>query len=914
MAGVLPASLLAQTDFPAPVLHEMVESESNRHLSRFARLQQLYEQAQQLLPAHREHFVRQQAGADPALVQEVLQLLRPRPTLETAGLVEAVAATVKTADSLPQMVGPYQILSLLGQGGMGVVYRASRPELRHPVAVKVCQGVLGHVPEEAFVRFQVERRALAAMNHRYIARMYDVGTTERGEPYFVMELVEGASLTQHCDQRRLGIAARLNLFQQVCEGVQHAHDRFVVHRDLKPANVLVVDEGGEDVPKILDFGVARLLDPEVVRERLRLTRDGRRIGTPLYFSPEQALGKGDAIDVRTDVYSLGVMLYELLTGELPFLESQLQEIERQEGSVAMYRFLATQEPERPSSRLTGIGPAAVGAALRSLTPAVLRRTLLGDLDCIVMKAMAKDPARRYASAIAFAEDLGRYLQHEPVIAKQPTVGYQLRKFVRRHRGAVAAGLAILFTCIVGAIAVLVEKARADSTVRNFDMLAGVVLHRKIVAAEAGLYPALPAHIESMQGWLADVDRLLAARVDIEHTLRLLLVGRGAEGGEQGESERFLSDALRGLVLNLDLLERRQKPQVVRRLEWAAQLDSLTRHHPNAHHSWDEVAAAIKKSPTYAGQDLDLRLEHVLGLVPIGENPRTHFWEFYDLRSAWDGATPPQDLAIPVHESDGAISMSAATGIVFVLLPGGKVRLGARTAVHGPERRDEETEPLHDVVLAPFFLARHELTQEQWSRLWTWDDAHLAPSRYQAGASDFLGGRIGAAHPVEQVSWLMCKQLLERSGMVLPTEAQWEYGCRAGTTTDWWPGAVATDLRGCCNLLDLSAAGRGWGTPEPFDDGHQVHAAVGSFAANPFGLYDTHGNVSEWCLDLHGPYGTEVVGTGLRAAEQDAPAYYCARGGAFSDHAASVRSTSRRHHEAGIRHNNLGVRPARSLVP
>ncbi len=354
----------------------------------------------------------------------------------------------------PQTVGPYKILQVIGEGGMGYVYEAEQTEpVRRRVALKVIKS--GMDTRQVVARFEAERQALAVMEHPNIAKVYDAGATEAGRPYFVMELVKGLPIHEYCDVHKLSIRQRLELFVSVCQAVQHAHQKGVIHRDLKPSNVLVSEGGAGAVPKIIDFGIAKATGQRLTEKTL-VTEHGQAIGTPAYMSPEQAEMSGLDVDTRTDIYSLGVMLYELLVGRLPIDPS----------SVGVHVFLAqlvmreTDAPT-PSSRLSSLGDAQKYiASVRHLEPAALRRELKGDLDWIVMTAMEKDRTRRYETANALAMDLRRYLANEPVAARPPSTGYRLGKFVRRNRVAAAAAAVVALTLIVGAAVSAVGMVRA----------------------------------------------------------------------------------------------------------------------------------------------------------------------------------------------------------------------------------------------------------------------------------------------------------------------------------------------------------------------------------------------------------------------------------------------------------------------
>ncbi len=342
-------------------------------------------------------------------------------------------------------IGPFRLLERIGEGGMGEVWLADQLEpMRRSVALKIIKQ--GMDSRQVVLRFEAERQALAMMDHPAIAKVYDAGTTPNGRPYFAMEYVKGVPITQYCDRNKLSIRERIKLFIEVCEGVQHAHHKAVIHRDLKPGNVLVTRKGDRPAPKIIDFGVAKAMAQKLTDRTLH-TQLGMIIGTPEYMSPEQADLTGEDIDTRTDVYALGVILYELLAGSKPFGRDEL----RGEGIGAMVQKIREEEPPRPSTRFNTLGDQSAEHARQCrTTPGTLRSVLAGDLDWITLKALEKDRARRYGSPQELAADLARYLDDQPVSVRPPDTLYRIGKFVRRHRGAVAAGLGILAVAFVGA--------------------------------------------------------------------------------------------------------------------------------------------------------------------------------------------------------------------------------------------------------------------------------------------------------------------------------------------------------------------------------------------------------------------------------------------------------------------------------
>jgi serine/threonine protein kinase/tetratricopeptide (TPR) repeat protein len=380
--------------------------------------------------------------------------------------------------SLPStIIGRYKLLESIGEGAHGTVYMAEQTSpVQRKVALKIIKA--GMDSKQVIARFEAERQALALMDHPNIAKVFDAGVTETGRPYFVMELVKGVTITKYCDEHRLTPRDRLELFVQVCQAVQHAHQKGIIHRDLKPSNVLVALYDGKPVPKVIDFGVAKATGQRLT-EKTMFTGFGVVIGTPEYMSPEQAELNQLDIDTRSDIYSLGVLLYELLTGSPPFSHKELQKA----GMLEMLRVIREREPTRPSTKLSTAEGLPMLAANRGTEAARLTKLVRGELDWIVMKALEKDRSRRYETANGLVMDVQRYLADEPVQACPPSAGYRLRKFLRRNKGPVVAGAAVLLTLIAGIIGTALGLRGAQKAWRAEAKRADGELQAKLAAQE-----------------------------------------------------------------------------------------------------------------------------------------------------------------------------------------------------------------------------------------------------------------------------------------------------------------------------------------------------------------------------------------------------------------------------------------------
>lgn len=411
----------------------------------------------------RDSWLRNATGSDAELLRQVRELIAAHETsvdfLERGPLLsfdpDADGADAADIDvDVGAVLGPYTLLDRLGEGGFGAVYRAEQEEpVRREVALKVIK--LGMDTRQVIARFEAERQALARLDHPSIARVLDAGQTAGGRPFFVMDLVPGEDLTSFCDGAKLDVRARTELFLELCAAVQHAHQRGIIHRDLKPSNVLVTRSGGKPLPKVIDFGIAKATSDEVQPTETLRTELGQVIGTPVYMSPEQALGHGD-IDTRTDVYSLGVILYELLAGRPPVSATELRD-----RAVAgeLSSFLANHEPALPSAALMACEDPSQTAERRGGSPTEVRSAIRGDLDFIVLQALAFERDRRYVSVADLARDVKNALENRPIQARPPSTTYRLQKFLRRHRIAATASAAV-FVAVLGGLVVAYDAQRA----------------------------------------------------------------------------------------------------------------------------------------------------------------------------------------------------------------------------------------------------------------------------------------------------------------------------------------------------------------------------------------------------------------------------------------------------------------------
>jgi formylglycine-generating enzyme required for sulfatase activity len=796
-----------------------------------------------------EDELRAQVGGDEAATQAELRALAVQPFEER-----------------------YEARGRLGRGGMGVVERVFDRVLQREVAVKR----LRRTSSSALRRFLAEARVVAALDHPGIVPVHDAGLDARGRPWFTMPLVSGTSLAVVLALARDGQGGWsrervLGVLQKTCEIVAYAHARGIVHRDLKPANVMV---GAFGEVLVLDWGLALLAEraseppparadsaPRAPGSTEHRTRHGALVGTPAYMPPEQAAGEHGRVGPQSDVYAVGAILYHLLAGRAPYAE---------------------------------VGPSndAVARAVRSGPPVPLQLVAPrapSELVAICERALARESTARYADMGELAADLRAFLEGRVVRAHARGAWAELQKWIGRNRALAGALAVIVLLCTLAfSLALVNARARHDELVR----LADARRLADLAAGEEQLLPATPARFAALESWLGEARTLWARlhqhRRDLD-LLRARAIGTAADGTPRfaAEEDVWRFGALTALVRALEAFGGPEGalPRTQARLDRARLVEEESLVRPRG--DWDAACAAIA-SP--AGPYRGLRLRPQFGLVPLGPDPQSGLWLFADVSIG----------RLPVREASGALALVSDSALVFVLVPGGTAEIGSvrpATALEpgDPLARAHEF-PRRTLELAPFFLAQYELTQAQWTRL-----SGSNPSYLPIAAAAWPSTRAG--HPVDTVSWEECRHVLGGAGLELPTEAQWEYAARAGTSTPWWCGADAAALEGQVNAAlhgDASRPRESW--------------SVLGGAPNAWGFHHILGNVAEWTRDAYVPDHAGELRPGDGQAEAAGSSLRVVRGGSFLSPAAELRCAARDEQSPGTRSAWIGVRPARMLEP
>jgi len=850
----------------------------------------------------------------------------------------------------PRTIGDFKIIREIGRGGMGAVYEAEQISLRRKVALKILPSHLS-LSDEAVFKFKREAEAGGRQSHPGIVAIHTVGEHE-GVHFITQELVPGGrTLTDLLDELRNKAEQPPGYFRKaaqmilkVSSALQHAHDAGVIHRDIKPSNILLTEEGA---PKVTDFGLAK------VEDALSLSRTGDFSGTPYYMSPEQAMGRRMGIDKRTDIYSLGVTLYEMLTLSRPFEGKTSQDVLKK---------IMLVDPEIPYK----------------VNPHVPR-----DLSVICLKAIEKMPDKRYATMTAFAEDLERFLNGDVILAKPAGLGTRLWKRVKRNpvvsaSMGIAMAAVIVFAVVIPWIMYMNEQALTQKEKENAALLT-IERDKAIVAREEteeqrklaeterdralaaekkaeerykqimrlsdlkrlshleadadALWPAYPENIPGFEEWLTRADEVLGRLDKHQQTLSSLRetalpyneegiltdsntlqevdaqISKPEETGAKQRNWTFEDletkwqhDMVAELVSGLKTLAHEEEGLVksVRdRLAFATTIKAKSIADHQA--TWDKAITSIadkEQCPQYNG----LVIEPMIGFVPIDRDPESGLWEFAHLQTG----------EIPERGPDGKLALTEEMGLVFVLIPGGVFNMGAIPPSQDnpigapntdPEARLEEG-PVHEVTIKPFFLSKYEMTQGQWLRF-----TKKKPSLY--GSELNIGGhQLNLRHPVENVSWNECAEVLFRLKLRLPAESEWEYAARAGTSTIFFTGEKKGSLQGMANIADQylkNNGGENFQCEQGLNDGYAVHAPVGMFLPNVFGLHDVQGNIFEWCEDV---YAESYENTPIDGSANKMGALTRAvRGGSWRSMGFHCRSAYRGRNDVNHRYDVLGLRPA-----
>lgn len=882
----------------------------------FEDIESLFHAALNLSEQRREAFLDEECGADSNLRVQVEALLREdenRDAYLDHPLV--VDSTETTAHAFLKndmsRIGPYKLLQEIGEGGFGVVYMAEQSvPVRRKVALKIIKP--GMDSRAVVARFEAERQALALMDHPNIARVLDGGTTDKGTPFFAMDLVKGMPITDYCNVQQLVTRKRLELFLPVCEAIQHAHQKGIIHRDIKPSNVMITLLNDAPIPKVIDFGVAKALNQELTDKTL-FTNYRAMVGTPQYMSPEQAAMSGIDVDTRSDVYALGILLYELLTGQPPFD----RETFRDAGWEGMRNLICNTEPPKPSalvSTLVGDTVAEVSQQ-RQVEPTSLSRILRGELDWIVMKAIDKDRTRRYSTAAELAEDVRNYLNNAPVKASPPSVSYRMRKLASRNKTVIGTAAAILFALTLGTTIAglgwaqasaannqfsrsqtrLVDqltdstisataaqlppvvnsmRALSDQTLAKLDVIeqerplavsqkVNVLIARGELNPDTKVGDFLVKHLATMEGNYCpslvsvlrktnyDTDRLLASAKNAEQRRDLVTKSKLAILGLYLGQPQIAKDMFQ---VGLDPIQRTTLLSVFP--HWHGNLSDLAKLQDSNTEFWSGVLQAVGSIAPKMVTDQEKTdwLRILMNYYESAPNLRTRNSAEWALRQ-WGANLPKQQAVAPSADRDWFVN---SAGMTMRRIDPGKFMMGSWSSTLKYEGWDyfhDETPHLVEIT-NPYYFADREVTVALFAECAKEENFYIDPL-LPLDRSHY--GNLDLRTLMMFCNWLSRREKLEEcyaldpelrnndsiggwrllpgsNGYRLPTEAEWEFACRAGTITDY-----------------------SWGQPSRFSKMFvsPPKQAGGASLPNPWGLFDTHGNLVEPCEDRYAMYPMEL---------------------------------------------------------
>lgn len=937
----------------------------------------------------------------------------PKGEYESYSLAEKLEQLASRRPEVPR----YEALEEVARGGMGAILRVRDRDLQRDLAMKVIHGndagsVASDVDPRILSRFFDEAQITGWLEHPGVVPIHELGIDSHGQAYFTMPLIRGSDLSEvielvHSEDDRWNQTRALGVILKACEAMAYAHSHGIIHRDLKPANVMV-GEYGETY--VMDWGLAKVLDtderPTPVASRdgdspstpdktppppssPGMTMAGQVLGTPYFMPPEQAEGKLDELSPRADVYSMGAILYTLLSGQMPYYDQALQET-----------------------------PAQLIQRIREAAPIPLEKSkagIPGELVAITEKAMARSQQDRYRDMQELANDLRAYLENRVVRAHRTGAWIEFKKWMARNPGVAGLSAALILVLVMGLGGFLTYQERTTARILRLSDMRDL---RKLREQERDLWPLTRDRATAMREWLLKATPLAERLPEHRATLSWLRSQANAMSPELlernrrlhpqyeqletardeldwvnyqldstreldentraqlGESRRNLEskisqleqaveerhlwsfedrdlgwqyDALERLVTELDEFAAPEVgliSQVESRLAATEQLVAQSLESDEAERRWSQAIQSIAQSEIYAG----LTLEPQLGLLPLSVDPQSGLWEFWHVQSGAEPQLNPELgvvdrwLVAPESGKSPRVNpdtrahsrwlMRPETGIVLVLIPSTTFTMGAKqpadktppTAANydayyerlapneDPEARASE-QPVHSVTLDPYFIGKYEVTQAQWSRI-----MGSNPSVYNPETKRNTAGRVPTlSHPVEYVSWTECAEATRRWGLQIPTEAQWEYAARAKTKGVRWMRPTRIWVN--CNLRDREWQGATRDAKQMSDyrilwDGYKLHAPVGSYPANPFGLHEVLGNVWEHCQDWHSiPYVLHLEpGTGEHLVPPSRQQRRVHRGGSFYSPAGNVRTTHRSTDPPSSRHDHLGLRVGRSVDP